>query len=59
MEWYFYLLIALGAALLALIAVVLIRTLRFRPREVKPYSGEAVSFNKEESIAAIREIINK
>lgn len=57
MDWYFYLLIALGAALMALIAVVLIRTLRFRPLAVKPYNGEAVSFDNERSIAAMQTLV--
>ena len=57
MEWYFYLLIAAGAALFALILTVLIRTLRFRPIAQKEYAGEAVSFDKDASLAAMQALI--
>lgn len=57
MEWYFYLLIALGGALLCLILTVLIRTLRFRPLPMKQHEGESVSFDKEASVEAFRTLI--
>lgn len=57
MEWYFYLLIAAGAALFALILTVLIRTLRFRPIAQKEYASEAVFFDKDASLAAMQALI--
>ena len=57
MEWYFYLLFALIFALAALIAVVLVRTLRFRPKAIQPYSGEAVDFDKEASMRAMQTLV--
>ena len=57
MEWYFYLLFALLFALAALIAVVIIRTLCFRPKAIQPYSGEAVDFDKEASIRAMQTLV--
>ena len=57
MEWYFYLLIAMGAAFLALVFTVLIRTLRFRPLPQKKHEGTPVSFDKEASTQAFRTLI--
>ena len=57
MEWYFYLLFALLGALVLLIAVVLIRTLSFRPKAIKPYKGEAVSFDKDASVQAMQTLV--
>ncbi len=57
MEWYFYLLIALGGALPLLILTVLIRTLRFRPLPEKEYESAPVSFDKETSRETFRTLI--
>ncbi len=57
MEWYHYLLIGLGAALLLLILTVLIRTLRFRPLSGKSYEGDAVSFDKDAAVRAMQTLV--
>ena len=57
MEWYFYLLFAALGALALLIAVVLIRTLRFRPLPQKKFSGETVDFDKEAAVAGLQALI--
>ncbi len=57
MDWYFYLLIGLGAALLILVLTVLIRTLRFRPLSNKVYAGKDVSFDRDAAVSAMQTLI--
>ena len=57
MDALVYVIIALGAILLALIAVILIRALRFKPRpEPKPLEN-TVEFDKDGAIEALRALV--
>ncbi len=45
------------AAVAALVAVILIRTLRFKPRAIEPQEVSEESFDKEKAIAALGELV--
>ena len=45
------------AALAAFLAVVLVRTLRFRPKPQPPVSGETVEFPREKAVSALAELV--
>ncbi len=58
MEWWVYLLIALGACLLGIICVVLIRTAMYKPKKhnyVK--SEEKIEFDKEKNLSNLQQLI--
>ena len=57
MFWYHYLLIGLGALILLFIAVVLIRTLLFKPSKITPKTFEKEEFNKDLAVENLRELI--
>ncbi len=52
-----YIVMAAGALLAALIAVILIRTLRFRPKPSEPLKAEEITFDKERAVEALRALV--
>ena len=52
-----YALIALGAVLLTLILIILIRTLTFRPKAGFAEDGETVEFDRERALMSLRELV--
>jgi carboxypeptidase PM20D1 len=52
-----YILIALGALLVLFVAVVLIRTLRFKPKAMPAVSEESVTFDKEKVIDDLARLV--
>ncbi len=57
MEWYHFLLIALGAVLALLILIVLIRTWAFRPLKEDLPESFAVTCNKEKAVRDLQQMI--
>ena len=57
MDAFVYAVIALGAILLALIAVILIRTLRFKPHAEPQPLADSVEFDKDGAIEALRALV--
>ena len=53
-EWLYYSLSALGGIVVILIAVVLIRTLRFKPRKENEVGAQEISFDRERVIENLR-----
>ena len=57
MQWYEYLLIGLGALLLVLITVVLIRTACFKPKDNIIKDDSVVEFDKEKAVRSLAEMV--
>ena len=57
MLWYHYLLIGLGALLLVLVAIVLIRTACFTPRENPVKEDNKIEFDKEKAVKTLAEMV--
>ncbi len=45
------------AAMLAFLAIILVRTLRFTPKPQPPLSGEAVTFDKDAAVDALVQLV--
>ncbi len=57
MEWYFYLIIGVCAAILLLLAIILIRTLSFKPKKPPVVSYEDENFDKDWAVNNLRELL--
>ena len=57
MDWYCYVLIGLGALVLLLLAVVLIRTMAFKPQKIATKTFENEEFNKDLAVQNLQELI--
>ena len=58
MEWWIYLLIAIGVCLLGIIAVVLIRTAMFKPKKHNYVKNtEEIVFDKQKNVSNLQELI--
>ena len=57
MQWYEYLLIGLGALLLILISVVLIRTACFKPKDNVIKDNSVIEFDKEKAVRSLAEMV--
>lgn len=57
MEWWIYLLIAIAALLVAFIAVILIRTLTFKPAPGVAYKKEEIEFDREAAVNGLAEMV--
>ncbi len=57
MEWYHYLLIGIGALLILLISVLLIRTACFKPKKEKTLDIEKIEFDKDGAVSCLQELI--
>ncbi len=58
MEWWIYLLIAVGVVLLGIICVVIIRTAMFKPKKHNyVVNDEKIDFDKDKSVSNLQELI--
>ena len=57
MDWYHYVLIGLGGVILLFLAVVLIRTLLFKPTKITPKTFEKEEFDKDLAVENLRELV--
>ena len=57
MDWYNYVLIGLGAIILLLVLVVLIRTLAFKPSKIIEKEYESENFDKDLAIKNLQELV--
>ncbi len=55
--WWVYVLIGVGAILLTLIAVILIRTACFKPKKEEPVQIQEIDFDKDRAVECLRSLI--
>ena len=57
MEWYFYILIAVGILLIAFVSVILIRTALFKPDKRKIEQIQEVEFDKDKAVECLQQLV--